>query len=81
VVEFERVEVLSRDEYREAERPVSFMWRGKRFEIEEILDRWYEGHRDPTRMPLRYFRVRTKGGEVHVLRYHEFFAAWGILVS
>lgn len=79
-MEFERLDVISRDEYREAERPVAFVWRGRRFEVEEILDRWYEGHCDPTRMPLRYFRVKTASGEVVVLRYHEFFRAWGILV-
>lgn len=79
-MQFERIEVLSRDEYREAERPVSFLWRGCLFEIEEILDRWYEGHCDPTRVPLRYFKVKARDGKAYILRYHELFRAWGILV-
>jgi hypothetical protein len=80
-MEFERVKVYTRDEYRGAQEPTAFEWRGERFEVAEILDRWYEGQMDSTRMPLRYFKVRAREGGRFILRCHEFFRAWGILVS
>jgi hypothetical protein len=79
-MKFERITVFTRDEYREAQEPYGFQWREKRFEIARILDRWYEGKVDSTRMPLRYFKVETSDGAQHILRFHELFRAWGLLV-
>ncbi|MHC1725590.1 MAG: DUF6504 family protein [Syntrophobacteraceae bacterium] len=75
---FERIEVLSHDEYKGPQEPVSFVWRGKEYLVEKTIDRWYEGKVDPTRLPMLYFRVRTRSGELFILRYHEFFRAWSI---
>ena len=79
-MELERIEVQTRDEYREAQEPTHFQWRGRNFGVARILDRWYEGFADPTRLPLRYFKVETSDGEMFLLRYHEFFKAWSIVV-
>lgn len=79
-MQFERITVLTRDEYREAQEPYAFEWRDQRFEVAGIVDRWYEGRLDSKRMPLRYFKVRTGDGGIHLLRYHELFRAWSILV-
>ena len=79
-MEFEEITVRTRDEYREAQEPLSFEWRQERFEIVHILDRWYEGFLDPTRMPLRYFKVETSDGGRYLLRFHGFFRAWSLLV-
>jgi hypothetical protein len=76
----ERITVLTRDEYQQAQEPYAFEWRDKRFTVACILDRWYEGYLDSTRMPLRYFKVKTTDGEVLILRYHELFRAWSVLV-
>ncbi|NLI80219.1 MAG: hypothetical protein GX443_00815 [Deltaproteobacteria bacterium] len=57
------------------------MWRGKRYTVHEILDRWYEGHMDSTRLPLRYFKVKTGEGLIFILRHHEFFGAWSLLIT
>jgi hypothetical protein len=79
-MELERVNVTTRDAYKPAQEPVSFEWKGKRHRIVEILDQWYEGHMDSTRLPLRYFKVKTYEGLVFILRHHEFFGAWSLLV-
>lgn len=79
-MEFESIEVSSRDEYKAAQEPVSFVWRGVEHFVEQVMDRWYEGAIDPTRMPMLYFRVKTRSGEVFLIRYHEFFCAWSIMV-
>jgi hypothetical protein len=79
-MEFERITVFTRDEYRAAQEPNAFEWRGNRFEIEQVEDRWLEGRPDSTRMPLRYYKVRTSDGRRFILRYHEFFTAWSVAV-
>ena len=77
-MEFEVVEVRTRDEYKGAQEPVSFLWRETEYRIERVLDRWYEGRMDSTRMPLLYFRVEADSGEEFILRYHEFFRTWSM---
>jgi hypothetical protein len=79
-MEFERIEVFTRDDYRGSQEPLAFEWRGKRYEVAQVVDRWYEGSVDSTRVPLRYFRVKTFKGEVFIIRYHEFFTAWSLLL-
>jgi len=79
-MEFESIKVSTRDQYKGAQEPVFFVWRGKEHHIEQIVDRWYEGRIDSTRMPMLYFRVKTRSGEVFLIRYHEFFRAWSIRV-
>lgn len=76
----ERITVVTRDHYQGAQDPIAFHWRNNRYEVEEIMDRWYEGYMDSTRVPLRYFRVKTTGGRIFTLRYHEFFTAWSLLI-
>ena len=76
----ERITVKTRDHYRGAQEPIAFQWGNNRYAVEEIVDRWYEGFMDSTRMPLRYFRVKTTDGRLFTLRYHEFFTAWSLLV-
>jgi len=79
-MQFESIEVITRDEYREAQEPVCFSWRGEQHYVEQVVDRWYEGGIDPTRMPMLYFRVKTRSGEIFLIRYHEFFRAWSIVL-
>lgn len=78
-MKFEPITVFTRNEYRDAQEPYRFEWRNQRFEIAQILDRWYEGYVDSRCMPLRYFKVKTSDGEQYILRFHELFRAWSLL--
>lgn len=78
-MEFELIEVRTRDEYRDAQEPICFEWKGGHYEIVQIVDRWYEGYMDARQVPLRYFRVRTREGKLFILRYHELFVAWSLM--
>ena len=50
--------------YTYAERPVSFLWGGIEYEVEEIERAWLE--------PVeRYFQVRTKDNKLFNLCYNE----------
>jgi hypothetical protein len=55
-----------------------FMYAGRRWDVAEIQDRWYEGGLDPGRPEIHYFKVKTSEGRVFILRYLSLFDAWSI---
>ena len=59
-----RVQVECYAGYRAEERPLRFRLRERRFEIEDVLDRWYSPG-------ATYFRVQADDGDVYVLRHAE----------
>lgn len=62
--------------HRANERPLAFTLRHRRYEIKEIVDRWYEGGIDPARPEVHYFKVQTEEGQVFLLRYDLRRDAW-----
>ena len=72
----ERIEVECYSGHRANERPVAFTLQDRRFEVDEIVDRWYEGGLTPGRPELRYFKIRTTEGQLFLLRYNPLFDAW-----
>ncbi|MBW2713027.1 MAG: hypothetical protein JRC77_04680 [Deltaproteobacteria bacterium] len=74
----ERIEVECYSGYRANERPLAFSLRGKRFEVEEVVDRWYEGGL-PGRPELLTFKIRTCEGHLYLLRYNALFDAWSTI--
>jgi hypothetical protein len=72
----ERIEVECYSGHRMNERPVAFTLRDRRFEIERIVDRWYEGGLEPGRPELHYFKIATTEGQLFLLRYNTLFDAW-----
>jgi len=66
--------------YKANERPVAFSVRGRRWEIREILDRWYEGGIASDAPVIDYFKVRTGEGIDFILRYAAQEDAWAIRI-
>ena len=62
------------------ERPLAFMYQGERREIQEIVDRWYEGGLDPGKPVIDYFKVRTTDGKIYLLRYLSAFDTWSVRI-
>ena len=60
------------------ERPVAFTFHERRWEVAEIIDRWYEGGLRPGRPQMNYFKVRSAEGKLFLLRYLSLFDAWSI---
>jgi len=77
---YERIEVECYSGYRVNERPLAFIFEDRRWKVEEIIDRWYEGALDSGEPLLDYFKVRTTEGRVFLLRYNSLFNAWAIRV-
>ena len=62
------------------ERPTAFYHENKRYEVVEVLDRWYEGGLNPKGLKLDYFKVRAGDGLEYVLRYNSLFDVWSLMV-
>ena len=77
---YEQVHVECYSGYKATERPTAFTYQGHRLEIAEILDRWYEGGLDVKQPKIDYFKVKTSGGQVFLLRYLSLFDAWSVRV-
>ncbi len=75
---YEPIQVECYSGYRSNERPVAFTFQGRRLDIQEIVDRWYEGSLDATRPAIDYFKVKTDTNQVFLLRYLSLFDSWSI---
>ncbi len=75
---YEKISVECHSGYKVSERPVAFIFRERRWEVAEIVDRWYEGGLQPGRPEANYFKVRTSEGNLFLLRYLSLFDAWSI---
>jgi len=77
-MDYEKIQVECYSGYKANERPVAFTYQGRRWEVKEIIDRWYEGDIESTRPETNYFKVKTTEGQVFLLRYLSLFDAWSI---
>ncbi|ROR03545.1 DUF6504 family protein [Desulfosoma caldarium] len=80
-MQLERIAVTTRDHYAGAQEPAEFLWRGRYYRVVAVEDRWYEGFVASHRVPMRYYRVRVDTGEQFLVRYHELFDSWSLVVG
>jgi len=79
-MEYEQVQVECHSGYKANEYPIVFTFQGHRWEVSEVLDRWYEGGIKPAELVIDYFKVRTIEGRVFLLRYLKLFDSWTVSV-
>jgi hypothetical protein len=70
------VKVECHSGYKADEYPVFFYWKGERYEVSEIRDRWYQSDRDPGWPASDYFRVKTVDGGLFLLKHDLSEDAW-----
>jgi len=71
----EHIDVISYSGRKGDERPVTFILRGLRIDVVEILDHWIEeGLRDKVRK--RYFHVKGSDGNAYRIYYDEHVLEW-----
>ena len=63
-LDYEEIQVECHSGYKANEYPVAFTFQGCRWEVSEIVDRWYEGDLDTARPEINIFRLifKTKNG-------------------
>lgn len=77
-MEYERIQVECRSGYKINEYPVAFIFQGRRWNVSEITDRWYEGGMESERPVIDYFRIKTAEGKVFILMYAGHLDEWFI---
>jgi hypothetical protein len=71
----QKIDVISYAGGKGDERPETFILRGLRIDVIEIIDRWIEeGFMD--RVRKRYFRVKGSDGGIHRIYYNEDKEEW-----
>ena len=55
--------------YKADEYPKCFYQGNEKIEIQEIIDRWYQGSNNPEWLVLNYFKAVTKAGEQFVIKH------------
>jgi hypothetical protein len=55
--------------YKADEYPKCFMWQGVRYEVQEILDRWYQWDAEQKHPVSDYFKVKTASGDQYILKH------------
>jgi hypothetical protein len=77
-MKFQKIQVECRSGYKANEYPVSFVFEGRRLEVAEIVDRWYEGGLDPVKPVTDFFKVRLDDGRIFILKYAGHLDQWFI---
>lgn len=73
---FVPIRVKSHSGYRVEEYPKSFTLGSREYEIMEIIDRWYQGERDPESPVADYFKVKTRDGKTAIIQYDREMLRW-----
>lgn len=55
--------------YKADEYPKCFMWHGTRYEVKEIIDRWYQWDADQKHPVSDYFKVESTEGQQYILKH------------
>ncbi len=79
-MELQKVLVECRGGHPHHDDPIAFFREGRRYQIEEVIDRWYEGRNKPGKVALDYYKVRTDKG-IFILRYNGLFDAWAVITG
>ncbi len=63
------------------ESPRSFLVSGRRHEVAQIVDRWYQASRDPAVPASDYYKVRTVEGLLYIIRLDRESSAWYLVTA
>lgn len=71
----EKIDVISYAGRKGDERPVAFILRGLRIDVEAVLEYWIEEQLED-RAQKRCFRIRGSDGNIHLIYYDEQVLGW-----
>jgi hypothetical protein len=70
------IKVQCHSGYKADEYPVSFILDGEEFPVSGIIDRWYQGDRDPKTPVADYFKVIVASGRQFLLKHEIIEDVW-----
>lgn len=71
-----KIEAECHSGYKPDEYPLRFSWGNYRFEIEEIIDRWYQMESNPDFPAANYYKVRTSEKQIFILKQETETGQW-----
>ncbi len=74
------IKVKCHSGYASNEYPLYFYWDNIRFEINDVLDRWYQADHNHDFPPANYFKVKTKDGKIYILKYEKVSDKWFLYI-
>jgi len=80
-VRFIPVKVECYSGYRADEYPKTFIFENTRYEVKEIIDRWYQGDLNPEFPVSNYFKVATSCGNMFILKHEPESDDWYICIK
>ncbi|MBN2213145.1 MAG: hypothetical protein JW723_02785 [Bacteroidales bacterium] len=63
------IEVYCYSGYKADEYPKCFFWKGERFDIKEISDRWYQGGCNPDYPVADYYKIITMHNRQYLIKH------------
>lgn len=67
--------------YKANEYPICFYWMNIKYEIREIADRWYQAQTTPNSPVANYFKVRTAGKSIYIIKHELESDQWFLVTS
>ena len=65
--------------YKADESPKRFLLKHQWIEIEEIVDRWYEGYSNPRKSRADYFKVLANDHHLYLIKHNQSSDEWLLL--
>ena len=79
-LDYKTIQVECYSGYKADERPIAFTYQGERWEIQEIVDRWYEGGLDSSKPIIDFFKIKASDGNIYLLRYQRDLDVWSLRI-
>ena len=74
------IKVVCHSGFKADEYPKSFYWDNIKFEIKEILDRWYQDDQNPDFQSAIYFKVLTSDDKTYLIKHEQNRGNWFLLI-
>jgi hypothetical protein len=69
MIKFIPIEVEYHSGYTADEYPKCFFWNNSRYEISQIIDRWYQGENNSEYPVSNYFKLDTTSEEQYIIKH------------
>lgn len=66
--------------YKADEYPQHFSWGDIDFDVEEILDRWYESYQNTDKNTIFYYKVKTKLSGIYMMKHEVERDRWYLML-
>lgn len=74
------IKVSCHSGFKADEHPTSFTWDNVKFDVVEVIDRWYEAYQKSGSVTINYFKVKTSLKGTFLLKHDQEIDRWFLVV-